>query len=72
MNKIKQIITNSFEVLDDEIGLSQEFKNDLDDILSVLEGNKGPNWSMPDSHHVTQLYIGGNKQKLLSDAFRNY
>jgi hypothetical protein len=29
-------------------------------------------WKLPNSHHVTALFIGGNKEKLKSEIYENW
>lgn len=54
---------NAFNVLDDEIGLSKENMEDLEHIISALNG-KDNQWKKPATYHITQLFIGRNKEKL--------
>lgn len=29
-------------------------------------------WKLPNSHHVTTLFVGGNKQKIKSPIYTNF
>jgi len=40
--------------------------------MKAADGDKTGSWKMPNSYHVTQLFIGGNKNALKSEIYKNY
>lgn len=39
-------------------------------MATTLKGSG--DWKLPNSHHVTTLFVGGNKQKLKSPQYVNF
>lgn len=70
-DKIQSVIKSAFIVLDDEIGLSKEFITDLEQIMNAFK-NTSKNWKIPNSHHVTQLFLGSNKEALDNPIYGSY
>ena len=65
------MIKSAFVVLDDEIGLSKEFIADLEQIMNAFKSNS-KSWKMPNSFHVTQLFLGSNKSALDNSIYSSY
>lgn len=71
-NKVlKYLIKQTFDILKEEMGENNDFQADYLKIGKAID-KQGGTWKMPASHHVTQLFIGGNSAKMESPIFRNF
>jgi hypothetical protein len=66
------LVKTTFGVLEQEYGVSNDFQKDYKKIDQIIKSESKQYWSMPNSYHVTQLFIGGNVNKKLSPIFKNY
>lgn len=56
----KRLLSATFDVLEQELGNQNDFDKDLEKIRKAMNGKNSP-WKLPPAHHLTQLFIGGNK-----------
>lgn len=52
------------------MGTQNDFQKDFASIQKAAADGKSGQWKMPNSYHVTQLFIGGNKQKLDGNVYK--
>ena len=70
--KMLGLVKTTFGVLEQEYGVSNDFQKDYKKIDQIIHSENRQYWSMPNSYHVTQLFIGGNMNKKNSPIFKNY
>lgn len=58
-------------MLSEEYGVANDFQKDFIKLQKALNSEPA-NWKLPASHHVTQLFIGGNKAALNNEIYKSY
>ena len=56
--KLSKLFETTFKQAGEPQQLVDEFKN------MISQGRASDPWKLPNSHHVTTLFIGGNRSKL--------
>ena len=66
VTNLSKLFTNAFQQAGENNMMIQDFQH-MSRTMRVVN-----DWKWPRTHHVTSLFIGGNKRKMTSDAFANF
>ena len=73
LDKFQDVVKLAFQIIEEELGTQNDYGKQRDAILKqAFQGAKSGSWKLPNTYHVTQLFIGGNKNKLTSPIYQNY
>jgi hypothetical protein len=70
-NPATEIFKVAFDILKEELGTQNDLDKELMGMIKSFDKMPG-NWKLPVSYHVTQLFIGGNKDKLNFVIFKRW
>jgi len=70
--KLTALFSDVKTTLAEELGTANDIGKDLDQAISTLKNQRKGDWKLPNSHHVTQMFIGGNASKKDHPIVKNY
>lgn len=70
--KISTLFKNTLQVLNEECGVNNDFDKDFKKIINCVDKNDTTMWKMPQSYHITLLFIGGNKSCLTNPIYTGF